>query len=282
MSSKLYQWLICIGFIFVLTAEIKQTSAQEAGSYINQRYLYRLNNDSAYIRSKRKIIAEFQHTRPGKWGTFLPGVQENIKTTQKNVAFTFDACGGEKGCGFDKDLINFLEREQIPATLFVSGKWIDAHFTDFKNLCSDTLFEIENHGLNHKPCSINGRSQYGIQGTNSVSEAFDEIEANARKIEAITGHRPRYYRSATAFIDEASIRMAQKLGITPISFQVLSGDASPQAPATLIENNVLRTIKPGALIIMHLNHPEWNTFEAMQRLVPKLRKMGYHFVRLKG
>lgn len=282
MSSKLYQRLICIGFIFVLTAEINQALAQEAGSFINQRYLYRLHNDSTYIRSKRKIIAEFQHARPGRWGEFVPGVRENIKTTQKYIAFTFDACGGEKGSGFDKDLINFLEKEQIPATLFITGKWIDAHFADFKNLSSDTLFEIENHGLNHKPCSINGRSQYGIQGTQSVSEAFDEIEANARKIEAITGHRPRYYRSATAFIDEASVRMAQKLGITPISFQVLSGDAVPHTPTSVIENNVLRTVKPGALIIMHLNHPEWNTCEAMQNLVPKLRKMGYHFVRLNG
>jgi hypothetical protein len=32
---------------------------------------------------------------------------------------------------------------------------------------------------------------------------------------------------------------------------------------------------------MHFNHPEWNTKEAMQKIVPELREMGYTFVRLR-
>ena len=95
------------------------------------------------------------------------------------------------------------------------------------------MFEIENHGLNHKPCSIDGESIYGIHGTSSVEEAFDEIEANARKIEALTGHRPRFYRSATAFIDEVCVSMAARLGISVVSYQALSGDAVPFAPDSM-------------------------------------------------
>jgi peptidoglycan/xylan/chitin deacetylase (PgdA/CDA1 family) len=199
---------------------------------------------------------------------------------KKYIAFTFDGCGGKNGDGFDKELIDFLNIENIPATLFVTGKWIDANFDVFLNLSKDTLFEIENHGLNHKPCSIDGESEYGIHGTSSAANAFDEIEANARKIDAITKRRPRFYLSATAFIDEACARMAGQLGITAISFQVLSGDAVPFTPIQVIEENVLKNIKPGAIIIMHFNHPEWNTYEAMRLIVPKLRKMGYKFVRL--
>ena len=43
---------------------------------------------------------------------------------------------------------------------------------------------------------------------------------------------------------------------------------------------LLKNIKPGAIVIMHFNHPEWNTYEAMQKIVPKLRQTGYRFVRL--
>jgi len=32
---------------------------------------------------------------------------------------------------------------------------------------------------------------------------------------------------------------------------------------------------------MHINHPEWYTYEAMRKIVPKLRQLGYTFVRLK-
>ena len=73
--------------------------------------------------------------------------------------------------------------------------------------CSIGSSISENHGLNHRPCSFNVESAYGIKG---VEDTFDEIEANARKIEAITGHRPRFYRSATAFMDEACVSMAAR------------------------------------------------------------------------
>jgi len=33
---------------------------------------------------------------------------------------------------------------------------------------------------------------------------------------------------------------------------------------------------------MHFNHPEWNTKEAMLKIVPELRSLGYDFVLLKS
>jgi len=265
---------------FAYLSSLNTICAQNAEGYQNHTFLDKLNNDSSYMRLKKKVIHEFIQAQPGRWGEFVKGVSEDLKTPEKCIAFTFDACGGEKGTGFDKELIEFLQQEKIPATLFITGRWIDAHYNDFLNLSRDPLFEIENHGLNHKPCSINGQSKYGIRGTENAAEAFDEIEANARKIEAITGHRPRLYRSATAFIDEACTRMAQELGIQAISFQVLSGDAIPHTPTSVIEENVVRNVRPGAIVIMHLNHPEWNTCEAMRKIVPRLRQQGYRFVNL--
>jgi len=253
---------------------------QNPQDYKNQVFLKMLNKETSYLELKKKVVSEYAHASPGHWGEFVNGVDEEILTQRKYIAFTFDGCGGKNGNGFDKELIDFLHNEKVPATLFVSGKWIDANFTSFLNLSRDTLFEIENHGLNHKVCSIDGESAYGIQGTKDVEEAFDEIEANALKIKAITGYNPCYYRSATTFIDEACARMAGELGITVVSFEVLSGDAVPFTSASVIEENVLRNTKPGAIIIMHFNHPEWNTYEAMHKIVPELRHLGYVFVRL--
>jgi peptidoglycan/xylan/chitin deacetylase (PgdA/CDA1 family) len=61
----------------------------------------------------------------------------------------------------------------------------------------------------------------------------------------------------------------------------LSGDAVPFTPTNEIEKNVLKNIKPGAIVIMHMNHPQWNTFEAIEKIVPKLKAEGYRFVLLK-
>jgi peptidoglycan/xylan/chitin deacetylase (PgdA/CDA1 family) len=267
--------------LFVLCV-LKPVCSQNAEYFANGTYLKMLNSDISYKQLKEKVVAEYEHSQPGHWGEFVKGVDEDIITQQKYIAFTFDACGGPYGDGYDKELIELLKNEKVPATIFFTGRWIDANFATFLNLSRDTLFEIENHGLNHIPCSIDGESEYGIHGTADVADAFDEIEANARKIEALTNHKPRFYRSATAFIDEACARMAGQLGITAISFQVLSGDAVPFTPSTVIEENVIRNIKHGAIVIMHLNHPEWNTYEAMLKIIPLLRQMGYKFVRLNG
>jgi peptidoglycan/xylan/chitin deacetylase (PgdA/CDA1 family) len=269
-------------FLFLLIlCSVKPTSSQDAKEFMNTTFLKKLNNDKSYSELKSKIVFEFAHKPSGHWGEFVTGVYEKILTQKKIIAFTFDACGGKNGNRYDKELIDYLHNEKIPATLFVTGKWIDSQFSVFLDLSRDTLFEIENHGLNHRPCSTDGKSVYGIQGTSDIGEAFDEIEANARKIEALTNHRPRFYRSATAFIDEACVSMAARLGIAVVSYQVLSGDAVPFTPDSVIEENVLKNIVPGAIVIMHFNHPEWNTKEAMQKIVPKLRELGYTFVLLK-
>ncbi len=269
-----------ISGIFLFFCSIIVAHSQNQEQYKNSTFLKNLYSDSSYLNLKDKIIRKYNHARPGRWGEFVNGVCEDLSTNQKVVALTFDACGGEKGTGFDRELIGYLRKEKLPATLFITGRWIDSHFSDFMNLAHDTLLEIENHGLNHRPCSICGESEYGIRGTANASEAFDEMEANARKIEALTGNRPVFFRSSTAFIDEACARLAHELGITPISYQVLSGDASPGMSKKAITKNVLQNIRPGAIVIMHMNHPQWNTCEALRDIVPELRKMGYRFARL--
>jgi peptidoglycan/xylan/chitin deacetylase (PgdA/CDA1 family) len=276
-NRELKKLLLFVVYLF----SVNQAFSQDPDMFTNATFLKKLNKDRSFSQLKKRIVSESKNTPAGNWGEFVKGVDESINTKNRIVAFTFDACGGKHGSGCDKELIEYLHQEKIPATLFISGRWIDSQFTEFLDLSRDTLFEIENHGLNHKPCTIKGQSAYGIKGTSDLEEAFDEIEGNARKIEALTKRRPLYFRSATAFIDEASARMAMRLGITTVSYQVLSGDAVPFAPESVIEQNVLNKIKPGAIVIMHFNHPEWNTKEAMVKIVPKLRKMGYSFVHLK-
>ncbi|MES2517323.1 MAG: polysaccharide deacetylase family protein [Bacteroidota bacterium] len=266
--------------LFIILLALSQNIFGQTNLYSNADFIGKLYQNPAYLDLKQKVSQEFAHATAGQWGEFVKGVDEDLVTDQKIIAFTFDACGGKNANGYDADLIDFLRKEQIPATLFVTGKWIDANYQTFLKLSKDPLFEIENHGFNHKPCSVDGESEYGIHGTKDIPDAFDEIEANAEKIKAITGRRPQFYRSATAYTDEACAKIAKQLGITIVSFDVLSGDAVPKTPQKIIVNSVLKNIKPGATVIMHFNRPAWNTFEAMRELVPELRMLGYHFTKL--
>lgn len=231
-----------------------------------------------YLILKQWLITQFRGIKPGKFGEFIQGVKKEETGDKKVLVLTFDACGG-KHSGYNARLIEYLRREKIPATLFVTGLWIDKNPEIFKDLAKDPLFEIENHGLMHRTCSIDGRTAYGIRATRDIGDVVDEMELNSRKIESIAGRRPLFFRSATAFTDEASVEVARRLGMEVVSYDILSGDAM-RSSVKKMTANIVDGARHGAVVIMHFNHPEWKEVEVLQAAVPALRQNGYTFARL--
>jgi len=215
---------------------------------------------------------------PKEWGERVTGVKTRLKTTGKTIALTFDACGSKNGMALDKKVIGILEKEQVHATLFINGRWIEPNLSEFRRLAANPLFEIANHGFSHKPASTNGRSVYGINGTGSAAEIVDEIELNAEKIANMTGRRPRFYRSGTAYYDEIAVRIAEDLGHQVAGFSVL-GDAGATYNSKQVRDALLG-VKSGDIVILHFNHPESGTAEGLREAIPELKKRGFRFVRL--
>lgn len=234
--------------------------------------------DQSSATLKAEMEAAYDGKTPKEWGETVTGVKTSLKTNERVIALTFDACGSPKGKGIDAELIRFLEQEKVPATLFINARWIDANPELFLKLAANPLFTIANHGYQHRPASVNGRSIYGIDGTKGVGELVDEIELNARKIEQLTGKRPRYYRSGTAYYDEIAVQVAERLDHKVIGFSVL-GDAG----ATYTKEQVttaLLTAVPGSIVILHMNHPESGTGKGVMAAIPLLKMKGFRFVRL--
>ena len=227
---------------------------------------------------KQQISSRYAGKKSVQWGENVPGVRTRLSTDEKVIALTLDACGSAKGKGVDSRLMEFLIREQIPATLFINARWIDANPELFRRLAANPLFEIANHGLRHKPASVNGRSVYGIEGTRDVSELVEEIELNARKIESITGKRPKLYRSGTAYYDEVAVEISQALGHEVAGFSVL-GDAGATYTTTQVRAALLRAA-PGDVILCHMNHPESGTGAGVIAVLPELKRRGFRFVRM--
>ena len=230
-----------------------------------------------YTRRVQEIVAEYGARPPMQWGEQVPGVKTRLATSRPVIALTFDACGSE-GDGYDAKLINYLKQEKIPATLFISGRWIDKHPAAFRRLTRDPLFEIENHGLMHRPCSVTGASAYGIPGTADAGEVVEEIEKNAIKIETLTGRRPLLYRSGTAYYDDVGVAIATQLGYRVVGFSVL-GDAGATYPAEKVAA-AIEGAAPGAIVVCHMNHPEGATAEGVIAAIPVLKKRGFSFAKV--
>jgi peptidoglycan/xylan/chitin deacetylase (PgdA/CDA1 family) len=215
---------------------------------------------------------------PSQWGENVSGVITRLDSNEKLLSLTLDACGSPKGKGVDLKLLDFLTEHKIKATLFVNGRWVDANLELFKQLAGNPLFEIANHGMMHKPASVNGRSAYGISGTRDIAALVEEIERNARKIEQIAGKRPVFYRSGTAYYDEQAVQISEQLGHRVIGFSVL-GDAGATYSVGKVRTALL-SARQGDIIIAHFNHPEAGTGQGIMEAVPELLRRGYRFVHL--
>jgi len=225
------------------------------------------------------ISIVFAQTSPLQWGENVTGVVTHFHSNKKELALTFDACGGSvRSSQYDADLIEFLIQNHIPATLFINARWIDTNPDIFMKLSTNPLFEIANHGTAHKPLSVDGKSIYNIHGTASADEVMSEIEGNNNKIEKLTGKRPTFFRSGTAYYDENAVAIAHTLKMEIGGFSVL-GDAGATFSAPKVAGQ-LTSAHSGDIILLHMNHPESGTREGIIEGVNMLLKEGFTFVRL--
>ncbi|HCL79243.1 MAG TPA: polysaccharide deacetylase [Synergistaceae bacterium] len=213
-----------------------------------------------------------------EWGQSVPGVLRRFVPKGREIALTFDACGGPKGSAVDRELLDLLRREKIPATLFISGRWLEKNEGTARELAADPLFLVANHGLNHRPLSVSGRSAYRIQGTRSPDEVRREIGENAALLAGLTGTTTTLFRSGTNHYDEAAVRLAEAMGHKVVGY-TLNGDGGATSPRKRIVDGLL-ALTGGEIVLFHMNRPEGATFEGLRDALPELKRRGFRFILL--
>ena len=225
-----------------------------------------------------EVLQKFSSVEPGEWGQEVRGVATGFAHEGKEIALTFDACGGPKGSAVDWELLEFLNKEAVPATLFFSGRWLAKNESTARELAKDPLFEIGNHGLEHRPLSVSGKSAYGIKGTPSIAGVVAEVEENALLLEKITGKRPKYFRSGTNHYDEVAVAAALELGHRTVGYSHNGDGGATYRKETIVKG--LLSLKGGEIVLFHMNRPDGWTAEGVKEAIPLLRERGFRFIRL--
>lgn len=196
--------------------------------------------------------------------------------SEKRVALTLDACAGK----YDDALIDFLIRNQIPATIFATKKWLDRNPRGLAAIKAHLdLFDVENHGEKHIPAVIGkDRKVYGIPGEPDVIHLRREVVEGARAVEEATGVAPHWYRGATGEYDAQSIKEIDKLGYKIAGFSVNADDGATSKKLAIEKR--LERVKAGDVIIAHMNKPESDSAKGLAAGLDYLIKQGFVFVRL--
>lgn len=231
---------------------------------------------STSLPQRAGVVAELQSRVPTWFGLEGPGIISSFASTDE-VVLTFDACGGSR-LAVDSQLIEVLRRHRAPATLFVNRSWAVHNWRVLRELVADPLFEIANHGDRHVPLSVAGQQAYGITGTRTVGEAYDEIARTQLLLHRMWDVEPRWFRPGTAHLDDVGAELAARLGTPAVGFTV-NGDLGATSSAAEVTAALL-TVQPGGIVLAHMNHPGGGTAAGVDAALPQLIGRGLRLRRL--
>ena len=118
--------------------------------------------------------------------------------------------------GFDRAVFDILKREQVPATIFVSGRWVETHPDAMAELAGDPLIEFGDHSYDHPHMTQLPAARVG--------EEIDQTEAALARYGKHAS--PFGRRSATG--TGASSSVVRGRTCRPCTWDVVSGDPSAQ------------------------------------------------------
>ncbi|UHS55951.1 polysaccharide deacetylase family protein [Agrobacterium vaccinii] len=197
------------------------------------------------------------------------------KAHAPRVAITLDACMGKT----DFRILDTLVKEQIPATIFVTARWLKHNPEALAVMLSHPdLFELENHGENHIPAVDKPVSIYGIAAAGSEAAVEQEVEGGRLAIAAATGHQPQWFRGATAKYTASSMITINRLGERVAGYSI-NGDGGSLLGAGATAKHIA-SAKDGDVIISHINQPTHEAGEGVVKGLLALKARGVIFTRL--
>jgi peptidoglycan/xylan/chitin deacetylase (PgdA/CDA1 family) len=193
----------------------------------------------------------------------------------KTVAVTLDACSGRT----DMRIVDELIADGIPATLFVTHRWIVRNaeaIALFK--AHPDLFEIENHGDQHVPAVTDTPTLFGLTTAGSLPAVNSEVTGGEAAIGAAFGLRPTWFRGAGARYSKDAAALIGQLGYRIAGYS-LNGDIGASLPEAAVAKR-LAAAKAGDVIIAHVNQPDRPAGAGVVAGLKALKAAGFTFVRL--
>lgn len=187
----------------------------------------------------------------------------NGSLQQKEIALTFDA--GSDAIGIA--ILDVLKKHNVKATFFLTGSWADK-FPSYAKRMAVEGHDIGNHTYSH-PDAIKTNENIFVQDIIKAEEA----------IKRATGVSPRpYFRFPFGSYNAAALKAVGGAGY-PYSIQWTIDTIDWQQPSVdVIISRIESGASNGDIILMHIGGI--NTPEAVDRVIPILKSMGYNLVTL--
>ncbi len=185
-----------------------------------------------------------------------------VETPEPKIAITFDAAWGNEDTG---RILDILQKEEVKATFFMTGGWVEAYPEDVKAILA-AGHDLGNHSESHK-----NMSQL------LDSEKREELMTVHNRVEELTGYQMFLFRAPYGDYDNAVVNTAKECGYYTIQWDVDSLDWKDYGVDAIIDRVTQDDhLGNGSIILCH-NGAKF-TADALETLITKLKEKGYIFV----
>lgn len=183
------------------------------------------------------------------------------------IALTFDACSTTRPSRYDERVARVLLELNVPATIFLGGRWMEEHPEHTRFLAAFEQFELGNHSFlqPHMTRETDARIRQEIEWTQQV-------------MHTLTGRQARLFRAPYGEHDARVRALAAELGLTTVHHDLASGDPDRRISKSKLVEYVTRTARNGSIGVMHINQRGYHTAEALPEIVTRLRARGFRLV----
>ncbi len=187
---------------------------------------------------------------------------------QKAVALTFDDGPNEP---YTSEIQDILDRYGIKATFFETAANVEFYPQTTERLVADGQV-IGNHSYDHSRLAT------------AVDLRYREVDQAQSVFQAVTGLAPALFRPPYGFHTPWQMRTVSGQRMITVNWDTEGLDWQKDATADSISRQVLSTVRPGSIILLHdgdENRHETSraaTVEALPQIIEELQSQGYHFV----
>jgi peptidoglycan-N-acetylglucosamine deacetylase len=224
--------------------------------------------------------------RPGESheANLMPVIQHGPRS-KKWVALTFDADltalmrkrlqRGKVKSYYNEALITKLRHEHVPATLFLTGMWMEQYPDRVRELAADPLFELGTHTYDHRGFT---KHCYTL-GTVPREDMLDDVRRAITMLDQLDNHATRWFRFPGGCYDGAALHELAPAGLTAVGLDVPGADGFAKSSKPIVKQ-VLTHVQNGSIVVLHMhggdNAPY--TDEAITPIIAGLRSRGFRFV----
>jgi peptidoglycan/xylan/chitin deacetylase (PgdA/CDA1 family) len=218
----------------------------------------------------------------------LPGVVFHGSRQAPLVALTFDTnmtdamlaeLDKHRVASFaNTEGLDELDRLDVPATVFLAGKWMERYPEITRRMAADPHFELASHSYAHRPfhapCFNLGRAL-------PLAEMAPDVSRSEDLLRTFTDHPTPYFRFPGGCYDAAAVAAVAGTGVTIVQWDVVGGDAFGRSVATIVRD-VLDHAQSGSIVVLHLTGGNTAplTAKALPAVVGGLRARGLRLVKL--